>query len=343
MANILGQTLQLFVKAFDRANLPQTEGQLTIGGLQNSVEILRDRWGIPHLYAQSAHDLFFAQGFIHAQERLFQMELNRRTAQGTLSEIFGELALDTDRAARTFGFNRLGRIDWENASDEMREAILAYCKGVNAYIEKFGNKLGVEFKLLGIKPQPWQPQDSTAFARVMMWQLSHAWHGEIVRYQIQQKVGVEHAEELEIHYPPQNPITLPKGIEFNVRDLKGNLIAAEGPFLARGQGSNSWVISKEKTENGHTYLFNDMHLALSMPGLWYQVHLNGGGYHVTGVSLPGVPGILVGHNDHIAWGMTLAFIDCEDLYIEKMDQPQGTKYLFRDEWIQAEVIEEEIK
>ncbi len=342
MTNILGKGLQSIFGAMDRASLPQIEGIVEIGGLDNSVEILRDRWGIPHIYAQSSHDLFFAQGFVHAQERLFQMELNRRTAQGTLSEIFGELALDTDRAVRTFGFNRLGSIDLANASAEMTEALHAYCAGVNAYIDKAGSKLPLEFKLLGLKPKPWQPQDSTSFARVMMWQLSHAWHGEIIRYQIQQKVGVQHAEELEIHYPSGNPITLPNGIEFNVRLDDGKLIAEQGPFLLRGQGSNSWVVSKEKTADGHTYLFNDMHLALSMPGLWYQVHLHGGEYHVTGVSLPGVPGVLVGHNERIAWGMTLAFIDCEDLYLEKMDSDQGTKYLFRGEWLPADVIEEVI-
>ena len=342
MTNILGKGLQSIFGAMDRASLPQIEGIVEIGGLDNSVEILRDRWGIPHIYAQSSHDLFFAQGFVHAQERLFQMELNRRTAQGTLSEIFGELALDTDRAVRTFGFNRLGSIDLANASAEMTEALHAYCAGVNAYIDKAGSKLPLEFKLLGLKPKPWQPQDSTSFARVMMWQLSHAWHGEIIRYQIQQKVGVQHAEELEIHYPSGNPITLPNGIEFNVRLGDGKLIAEQGPFLLRGQGSNSWVVSKEKTADGHTYLFNDMHLALSMPGLWYQVHLHGGEYHVTGVSLPGVPGVLVGHNERIAWGMTLAFIDCEDLYLEKMDSDQGTKYLFRGEWLPADVIEEVI-
>lgn len=342
MTNILGKALQSLFSALDKSSLPQIDGVLEIGGLNKSVEIHRDRWGIPHIYAQSTQDLFFAQGFVHAQERLFQMELNRRTAQGTLSEIFGEMALDTDRAVRTFGFNRLGSIDLANASQEMNEALQAYCAGVNACIDKASSKLPLEFKLLGLKPKPWQPQDSTAFARVMMWQLSHAWHGEIIRYQIEQKVGRQHAEELEIHYPSGNPITLPNGIEFNIRLDDGKLIAEQGPFLLRGQGSNSWVVSKEKTADGHTYLFNDMHLALSMPGLWYQVHLNGGGYQVTGVSLPGVPGVLVGHNERIAWGMTLAFIDCEDLYLEKMDSDKGSKYLFRGEWIPADVIEEVI-
>ncbi|MCX8062805.1 MAG: penicillin acylase family protein, partial [Anaerolineales bacterium] len=342
MTSLLGNVLGRLFAWIDRPNAPKIEGELSLKGLEENVEILRDRWGVPHIYAASAHDLFFAQGFVHAQERLFQMELNRRTAQGQLSELFGEIALDTDRAVRTFGFNRLGRIDWANASPVMREAVLSYCEGVNAYLEWTGDRLPVEFKLLGHKPQPWQPEDTTAFARVMMWQLSHAWHGEIVRLLVQQKVGEEHARELEIHYPAQNPITLPKGIEFNRLGEGGVLLPEQGPFLARGQGSNSWAVSAQKMEDGHTVLFNDMHLALSLPGLWFQNHLIGGGYEVTGVSLPGAPAVLVGHNARIAWGMTLAFIDCEDLYIEQMDPDEPTRYRYRDEWTQAEVIEEVI-
>lgn len=340
MTTLLGVILTKLFSFMDRSNAPKIVGELGLKGLDGEVEILRDRWGVPHIYASSVHDVFFAQGFVHAQERLFQMELNRRTAQGRLSELFGEIALDTDRAARTFGFNRLGRVDWVNASAEMRDAVLAYCEGVNAYLEWVGDRLPVEFKLLGHKPQSWQPEDTTAFARVMMWQLSHAWHGEIVRLLVQQKVGEEHAADLEIHYPIQNPITLPRGIEFNRLGEAGILIPEQGPFLARGQGSNSWAVSAHKMEDGHTYLFNDMHLALSLPGLWFQNHLVGGGYEVTGVSLPGAPAVLVGHNRHIAWGMTLAFIDCEDLYIEQMNPDNPIQYRFRDEWIQAEVIEE---
>lgn len=340
MASVLGNLLSKLFAWLDRSNAPKIEGELRLKGLEDKVEVLRDRWGVPHIYAASAHDLFFAQGFVHAQERLFQMELNRRTAQGRLSELFGEIALETDRAVRTFGFNRLGKIDWANASPEMRQAVLAYSEGVNAYLEWIGDRLPVEFKLLGHKPQPWQPEDTTAFARVMMWQLSHAWHGEVVRLLVQQRVGEERAKDLEIHYPAQNPITLPKGIEFNRLGEGGILIPEQGPFLARGQGSNSWTVSGRKMEDGHTYLFNDMHLALSLPGLWFQNHLVGGGYEVTGVSLPGAPAVLVGHNARIAWGMTLAFIDCEDLYIEQMDPAEPTRYRFQDEWIQAEVIEE---
>jgi len=317
------------------------DGEIGLPGLDASVDIFRDQWGVPHIYAQSLIDALFAQGFVHAQDRLFQMELNRRTAQGTLSEVFGELALDTDRTARTFGFNRLGHADWEMASDDLREGISAYVAGVNAFLDHPKTKLPVEFTLLGFKPQPWQPEDTMAFTRVMMWQLSHAWQGEIIRAEIIEKVGAEHAAELEIHFPSENPLTLPKGIEFNTLDPDGSLRKATGPFLERGKGSNAWAISPPRSETGNAVLCNDMHLALSMPSLWYDVHLNGGDeLHVTGVSLPSVPMVLVGHNEHIAWGMTLAFTDAEDLFIEQVDSQN--RYLYKDEWHDAEVIEESI-
>ena len=337
----LGSLATAVMTALSRGRLPQTKGEVTLSGLSAPVEIFRDPWGIPHIYAQTREDLFFAQGFVHAQDRLFQMELNRRTAQGRLAELFGALALDTDRTVRTFGFNRLAEADWGLLSDEFREMLSAYADGVNAFIGHSGKKLPIEFVLLNHKPEPWLPVDSLAFSRVMIWQLSHAWQSEIIRAEIAEKVGAEHAAELEIHYPQLSPLTLPEGIEFNALDLDGTLRKVPGPFLDRGKGSNAWVVSPRRSETGSAVLCNDMHLAVSMPSLWYEVHLNAGDdYHVTGVSLPGAPLVLVGHNDHIAWGMTLAFTDAEDLFIEQVDSQN--RYLFKDEWHEPEIVEETI-
>ncbi len=341
--NIAGSIARQGLTWLGRRRLPQITGNIDIPGLHAPAEIIRDRWGIPHLYANDRHDLFFAQGFVHAQDRLFQMELNRRTSSGCLSEIFGPLALDTDRASRSFGFARLGRIDWENANDELRNVLLAYTEGVNAYLNHPDSKLPVEFTLLGYHPELWKPEDSSALARFMMWQLSHAWYGEIVRAQLIQAVGAERAAELEIHIPSQNPITLLRGIEFN-RQLPGEgLQQVGGPFLKRGMGSNSWSVSASRTENGHAYLCNDMHMPLSQPSLWYGNHLIAGDFNVTGVGLPGVPMVLVGHNARIAWGMTLAYTDCEDLFIEQFDTQNPHRYRFRDDWLEAEIIPETIK
>jgi penicillin G amidase len=340
--DILGPIARTGITWLGRKRLPKIEGAIRISGLSKPVEIIRDRWGIPHIFAQNEDDLFFAQGFVHAQDRLWQMELNRRTARGQLAELFGEIALDTDRATRTFGFNRLGQVDWQNAQDETRQAVLAYTAGVNAYLNMPSAPLPVEFTLLGHHPRPWEPEDCTAFARVMMWQLSHAWFGEIVRAQMVEAVGAEHTAELDIHYPPLSPTTLPKGIEFNRLEADGKLIQERGPFLERSSGSNSWAVAGNKTDTGKPYLCNDMHLALGMPGLWYQVHLIGGSFNVTGVSLPGEPLVLVGHNAQIAWGITLAYTDCEDLFVEQFDAEKPGLYKYQDAWVQGTVIDEVI-
>lgn len=340
--DILAPIARAGITWLSRKRLPQINGTIKLSGISKSVEIIRDRWGIPHIFAQDEADLFFAQGFIHAQDRLWQMELNRRTARGQLAELFGDIALDTDRATRTFGFNRLGQTDWQNMEGETRDAVLAYTKGVNAYLDMPSAPMPVEFSLLGHRPRPWEPEDCTAFARVMMWQLSHAWYGEIVRAQMIETAGEEHAAELMIHYPTVSPTTLPKGIEFNRLGEGGILIKENGPFLERGLGSNAWAIAGSKSNTGKPYLCNDMHLPLSMPGLWYQVHLVGGKYNVTGVSLPGEPMVLVGHNENIAWGITLAYIDCEDLFIEQFDPQNADRYLYKGEWVKGTVIDEVI-
>ena len=341
--NIAGPIARRGLTWLGRRRLPQIAGLLDLPGLHAVVEVVRDRWGIPHIYAEDRHDLFFAQGFVHAQDRLFQMELNRRTSNGCLSEIFGALALDTDRAARTFGFARLGRTDWKCADDELRSVILAYSEGVNAYLHHPDSKLPVEFTLLGYHPEPWKPEDSSALARLMMWQLSHAWYGEIVRAQLIQKVGAERAADLEIHYPPQNPITLPQGIEFNRLQPGEGFPWVGGPFLKRGMGSNSWSVSGWRSENGHAYLCNDMHMPLGQPSLWYGNHLSAEDFNATGVGLPGVPLVLVGHNARIAWGMTLAYTDCEDIFIEQFDPQNPQRYRYKDEWLEAEIVPETIK
>ncbi len=341
--DLIGAILRGGLTWMSRRRLPQIEGTLVRPGLNGTVEIVRDRWGVPHIYAKDAHDLFFAQGFVHAQDRLWQMEVHRRVAQGRLSEFFGELTLDADRAARTFGFQRLGSHDLAQASSDLQGIFHAYTKGVNAFLEHADSKLPVEFSLLRHRPEPWSPEDSAAFGRVMIWQLSHAWEGEIVRAQLIQAVGKERAAELEIHYPEANPATLPSGIEFQRLGPGGELISAAGPFLARGLGSNAWTVSGRLTETGQPMLCNDMHLPLSAPCLWYEAHLDGGGFRASGVTLPGVPMVMVGHNARIAWGMTLAFTDAEDLFVEEFDPQRPSLYRHRDRWLEAEIIREPIQ
>lgn len=340
--DIIAPFAKWLITSLSRRTLPQVNGRIKVEGIKKQVEIIRDKWGIPHIYAHDAEDLFFAQGFVQAQDRLWQMELNRRTAKGTLSELFGEIALDTDRAVRTFGFKRLAVGDWDLYDDFTREVITSFTRGINSFIERNSSRLPVEFSLIRHTPALWDPVDSLSFMRIMVWQLSHAWYSEIVRSQVIEATSPELAAELEISYPSTNPSCSPEGIEFNILDPEGQLFTADGPFINRGIGSNAWAVSGSKSATGKPYLCNDMHLNISAPGLWYQTHLVAGDFQVEGVTLPGVPGVLVGHNSKIAWGMTLAFTDCEDVFIERFDPDLQDRYMTEAGWVDAEIVQERI-
>ena len=338
----------LFIQ-YNRGSLKNKlfNGELSIEGLHHPVTVYRDEASIPHIYAQTDHDLMFAQGWIHAQDRLWQMEMNRRVAMGRISEAFGEIALDTDRLVRTLGFNRLAKQDWENTKPELKSLMEHYSNGVNAYI--FNGKLPIEFKLAGIKPEPWHPIDSIGWGRVMSWTLSHGWSGSLTRQEIIEKVGIEKAAELAIYYPDDNPVELPNGLEFNALSTDEMYDAVAGPFLAKdmeggGRGSNAWAISAEKSSTGRPILCNDTHLVLSTPGVWYLNHLHSEeGFHVIGASLPGVNGILLGHNEKVAWGITLAFTDVEDIFVEKLNVEDTNTYEYCGENIAFDIVEETIQ
>jgi penicillin G amidase len=336
--NLLGSGLRKFLNWQGQQRAAQIEGTLDIPGLQKSVEVQRDQWGVPHIFAQNNHDLFMAQGFVHAQDRLWQMELNRRLASGRLSEIFGETTLETDRAARTFGFSRLGKADLKCSSDSVRQMLVAYAQGVNAVIDSEQARVPVECMLLRFKPEPWTPEDTMSWIRLVFWQMSRAWYGEIIRAQVIEAVGEEHAKELDIRYPDENPVALPDGIEFNRIPLSG----VQDVPLQRNWGSNAWAISGERSKTDMPFVCNDMHLPVTVPSTWYQNHLISDEINVTGVSMPGIPMVLGGHNEHIAWGITLAYTDCEDLYIEQFDVDIPDRYLYKGKWMQAETITESI-
>jgi penicillin G amidase len=348
---LLGHLLKPSLTYMSRNRLPQTDGRLTLPGLRKPVTIRRDRWGIPYLNAANRHDLFLAQGFAHAQDRLWQMELNRRMGTGRLAELFGPLALDTDRLVRTLGFGRLAQPTWEQLSETTQADLTAYTAGVNAFLEQV-KQLPVEFSLVRHQPEPWQVADSIAFSCLQSWAMSTGWAGELVRAQLVEKLGPERAADLEPRYSERNPVTLPPDITFSTLETDPMTKAAAGPFLNRGadvagRGSNGWAISARRSATGHAILGNVLHLPLGSPSLWYHVHLHAAGngadfLKVTGASLPGVPYVLVGHNGRIAWGATLAFTDTEDLFIEKMHPGKNGRYLFHGQWRQAVIVEERI-
>ena len=209
----------------------QFDGELKLSGIKKSAAIYRDKWHVPHIYTENNADMFFCQGFVHAQDRFWQMEMNRRIGQGRLAEAFGKDALNTDRLTRTLGFNRLAQADQELLTSEYQEYLEAYSAGVNGWLQN--NKLPIEFALTRIVPEPWTILDTLAWGRVMTWTLSHGWSGALTRQAIIDKVGTEMAGELSILYPEGNPFAIPLGIDVNHLEMDEMVESAPGPFLAK--------------------------------------------------------------------------------------------------------------
>ncbi|MBI4220855.1 MAG: penicillin acylase family protein [Chloroflexi bacterium] len=342
-----------------RRRLSRVRGVFEVSGIDGPIKVIRDRWGVPHIYAGSVPDAFFAQGFVHAQDRFFQMDLRRRLATGRLGEAFGPGPLRTDKLARTLGLGRLGESDVTTATPEALEAVKAYTAGVNAWTSRRAWKPPIEFTLLGYRPDPWTLADSFSFARLMTWQLAFGWHSELVRARLIEAVGPKQAAEWVISYPPESPITLAAA-----RARAGTASVALGTGAAGGTGapgelgagdapgesgaagglpaSNAWAVAGSRTETGHPILCNDPHLFVSSPSVWYEIHLVAPGLNVIGASLPGLPSVLIGHNGRIAWGITAAFTDCQDLFAERFHPERSHQYQFKGSWLVADARREEI-
>lgn len=311
-------------------------------GLRDRAEVLRDRWGVPHIYAQGLWDLFFLNGYVQAQDRLWQMDFHRRLASGTLAEVLGPGALSMDRLSRRLGFPRVSQEDWARLEGEEREALEAFAAGVNAYLER--GYLPLEFRILRYRPQPWRPEDSLAIARFMAWGFSGNWDMEILRSWTVQRFGPETMAELEPGYPQGKPLVVPPGAEARgpgpdlLEDYRQAAAPAVGPGL-----SNNWAVSGAKSVSGRPLLANDPHLVLGLPSLWYEVHLEGPGLRVAGVGMAGVPGIIIGHNQRIAWGVTAAMVDQDDLYVERLDPQDPARYEYQGRWEEAQVLREEFR
>ena len=318
--------------------LPRVEGEVWLPGLKASVQVIRDNWGMPHIYAQNEHDLFFAQGFVQAQDRLWQMDLNRRMAQGRLSEIFGPAALDADKLLRTFGIYEAARRDLKVCDEERLKILQQFSRGVNAYINLNMSSLPLEFSLLRYTPEPWSPVDSLAWAKMMALSGGRNWEEEIVRMLLLQKVGSKRAAELIQVRGKGTFCTIPgfvKALSLNLPKVASSSWSLPFPL---GGASNNWVVSGNKTATGSPILANDMHLNLSIPSIWYEMHLVGGRYNVLGLTLPGIPLVIAGHNRDVAWGITYAYVDVQDLYLEKTHSEKKDHFLFNGQWVPAKKI-----
>jgi penicillin amidase len=342
-----------------RRSWPQTTGEIEIPGLEGEVEVLRDEHGIPQIYADSVHDLALAQGFVHAQERFFEMDVRRHATAGRLAELFGEDALETDRVVRTLGWRQVAERELTQLEPPTRNLLDAYAEGVNAYLDDRGlSEISLEYAVLDLSgldysPESWTAVDSVAWLKAMAWDLKGNLEEEIARARSIRAVGTDRANQLFPPYPfaehapiveqgavvdevfeqdatgpatrlPQRPPLGPR-VQEALADIER--VVGEVPSMlgaGDGIGSNGWVVSGEHTESGAPILANDPHLGISLPGVWVQVGLHcrevteDCPLDVAGFSFSGVPGVIIGHNAHIAWGFTNLAPDTTDLYVERV-------------------------
>jgi penicillin amidase len=327
-----------------RQSLPQVSGMLTLHGLAAPVEVVRDRYAVPHIYAQSWDDASFALGFVHAQDRLWQMEMNRRIASGRLAEVLGEQALEADKLFRTLGIWRVAGANLEHFDAASRTALEHYAAGINAFLQTRSGPLPPEFLMTGVAPEAWEPVDSVAWGKVMAWDLGGNWRSELLRLRLLQKLTPQQVSEFLPPYPGDAARLLPDlRTRYAGLDQPAQQLAAAFPGAGENAvGSNNWVVSGARSASGKPLLANDPHLGLTTPAIWYFAHLSVAGKNVIGATLPGTPLVVLGRNDHIAWGFTNTGPDVQDLYMEKVDA-QGEQYLAPDGYRQFAWREEVLR
>jgi penicillin amidase len=351
-----------------RGSLPILDGQIALPGLRAPVEVLIDAHGVPAVYARDQEDAWFAAGVLHARDRRWQMELYRRVTIGRLSEALGDSTIALDQRFLTLGLRDAAATEWERATPTVRLALERYSAGVNAATTQLvGRKKPLEFQLLGIDPPPWEPIDSLAVGRLLSWRLAENHQAELVRAALSAKFGETVARELTGRYPASAPSIVQGELRSlapvaNATSVGGAAFAApldrpsgaaarptEGlpsglEWLSAGArrgNSNNWVLASGRTKAGRPILANDPHLQIEFPSVWYEMHLVAAGLDVIGVTIPGVPFIVLGHNARIAWGMTATGADVQDLSLERIDVG-GKRAMYRGEWVPIEATKADI-
>lgn len=381
LITLAGLTTYTFRKSF-----PQENGAIAIPGLESEVKVLRDEWGIPQIYAASNHDLFFTQGYVHAQDRFWQMDFWRHIGAGRLSEMFGESQLDKDKFLRTMGWKKIAQQEFATLDTDTKANLQAYAAGVNTYLAKHqGSALSLEYTVLKLlnreyRPEPWQPIHSILWGKVMAYDLSTNLGDEIERTILLKSFPKERVDELFPLYPEDFPVIVPefkvakkagkikinediedvnllalKEITPNLKSIASNVTAMEEILggTGMGVGSNSWTISGKRTATGKPILADDPHLSVQMPSIWYELGLHcisikdsvssNCPYNVTGFTFAGVPGVIVGHNNRIAWGVTNVMSDTMDLYVEKINPANPNQYELNGKWVDMQLVNEEIQ
>jgi len=334
----------LYITGIKRGALPKYNGEILSSSLESEVRIYRDERGMPHIYAENEHDLYYATGYVMAQERLWQMDLIRRATTGRLSEMFGESMVQTDLFLRSLEITNKSKMILNSEDPEILDCMKAFADGVNEYIDKAGKKLPMEFRILGYKPDPWKLEDIANIIGYMGWDLAGGnLTADIFNYKLFRKLGYEKGSTLVPDFKAVKSSVFP---DFRLSDtaLKSaeDFISSIDKLKALGiasfTGSNNWAVNGSKSETGKPILSNDMHLGLSSPGIWIQIHqVIPGKLNVTGVAVPGQPFIVAGHNERIAWGMTNLMVDDIDLFAEKINPENKSQYFFDNEWKNMEV------
>lgn len=325
------------------AVLAQLEGEIRVPGLKEPVEVLRDRWGIPHIYAKNVEDLFFAQGFVAAQDRLFQIDLWRRMGVGETAEVVGKSGLEADRFARLLKYRGDLDAEWASYAPDARRITTAFTRGINAWIDHIGDRLPIEFQVLGYRPKKWQPED--CLGRMSGIVMTRNFRFEIDRAQLVAAVGVEKARRIAPTDPPRAFAPAPgldlEGITGAL--LKGYNAAVKSPvFKLGGDGSNNWTVDGTRSVSGKPLLASDPHRTIALPSLRYLAHLNAPGWNVIGSGEPGLPGIAIGHNEHVAWGFTIVGTDQSDLYVEETNPDDATEYRVGSRWEKMTILREKV-
>jgi penicillin G amidase len=360
--------------------MPQVNGTIHLAGPDGTITVIRDRYGVPHVQAGDIHDALFAQGYVTAQDRLWQMDFNRRIATGRLAEIFGSQEVDADKFLRTLGLAQSAQNDVARLSPDLHAELDAYTQGVNAFIDSHRDALPLEFRILGYSPELWHDTDSIAYGKVIALDLDNSWSAKLARMDVLNRTGsapatsalfpayagdnptlIDKSGMTEI--PPNSEQTTPSGqpvagglaltltpaqqavarqiadtpspaLEWLRNDVLGSITGA--------LGSNDWVVAGSHTTTGMPLLANDPHLGIQYPSIWYEVALQGGALDEIGYSFPGVPGVIIGHNEHIAWGVTNGMVDDTDLYIEHLSA-DGSTYLSQGQMLPVQSRQETIK
>jgi penicillin amidase len=337
---------------------PQTQGEIKLAGLQAPVSILRDEHGTPHIYASNTHDLFMAQGYVHAQDRFWQMEMWRRAGAGRLAETFGESQIPTDKYLRTLGIVPAAQRSWEAMNPDEKAIMEAYAQGVNAYLDENRGHLALDIQLLkltgaAIDPEPWTPLNTLTWATMMSLDLGKNYKSELHWAQVLERYGPEWLNELTVDAGADYPPIIPQGIAWDKLGLADAVAAipADGLILGSGVGvgSNNWVVSGQHTQSGKPLLANDPHLGIQMPSIWYENGLHcqpvseACPFDVMGYTFPSTPAVVVGHNQRIAWGVTNAPADVQDLFIERVNPENPNQYEVNGQWQAMDIRQEEIR